>query len=198
MALFANARGVALALSLIALEAGAEGAKRSVAVLPYLTLGVSTDDAQRITKLVAREYASRSGEKTLTSDQLSGKLPDAIPDGCPMREECVAGLTKKLGVDRLLFASYITGEGDQIEVSLSYVGGGDNRPAKFAMSPDAEDWKPAVQAGVLPLVLDEGKPPAVTDPLYKKPWFWAAAGGGAVAAGAVTFFLLRPSLGFVR
>jgi hypothetical protein len=33
--------------------------------------------------------------------------------------------------------------------------------------------------------------PAVAVPLYKKPWFWAAVGGGAVVLGTGSYFLLR-------
>jgi hypothetical protein len=193
----ASWRGVILALGLWAAPAAAE--KRSVAVLPYLALGISEEEAQRITRIVAREYGSRSGEKTFTADQLKDKLPGDIPDGCPTNRECVSGLASALGVSHVLFASYLVGESDRIEANLAYTGGEENRSVKFSLPSDEESWKSSIREGITPLMsLAPVLPPPET-PLYKKPWFWgAAAGGAAVTTSAVLFLVFRPSLGFVR
>jgi hypothetical protein len=164
-----------------------------------LAFGISEEEAQRITRIVAREYSSRSGEKTFTADQLESKLPSAIPDGCPTNNECVSGLASALGVSRVLFASYLVGESDRIEANLTYTGGEDNRSVKFSLPTEEESWKSSIREGIAPLISVVPVVPPTETPLYKKPWFWgAAAGGAAVTTSAVLFLVFRPSLGFVR
>jgi hypothetical protein len=163
----------------------------SVAVLPYLTLGVSDKDSASINEVLAREVAARTNAKVLAGAQLEGKLPP-LPDGCPSQKKCIDDVSKKLNVEQLLFAAYLK-DGDNINVVLSYVGSGAQKEAKFSLGLDSSSWNDEIRKGLdpmLPRAKKSGKP------FYKKWWFWAIIGGAAASGGS--FVLLQPSLGFAR
>jgi hypothetical protein len=163
----------------------------SVAVLPYLSLGVSEKDSASISEVLAREVAARTNARVLAGAQLEGKLPP-IPDGCPSQKKCVDDVSKKLNVEKLLFAAYLK-DGDNINVVLSYVSNAEQKEAKFSLSLDSSVWNDEIRKGLdpmLPRVKQTGKP------FYKKWWFWAILGGAAASGGS--FVLLQPSLGFAR
>lgn len=163
----------------------------SVAVLPYLTLGVSEKDAASISEVLAREVAARTNAKVLAGAQLEGKLPP-LPDGCPSQKQCVNDVSQKLGVDQLLFAAYLK-DGDNVNVVLSLVGGGVEKEAKFALGVDSSAWNDQIRDGLDPML---PRPKGGGKPWYKKWWVLAIIGGAAVSGGG--FVLLQPSLGFVR
>jgi hypothetical protein len=163
----------------------------SVAVLPYLALGVSEKDSASISEVLAREVAARTNARVLAGAQLEGKLPP-LPDGCPSQKKCIDDVSKKLNVEKLLFAAYLK-DGDNINVVLSYVGAGEQKEAKFSLGLDSSNWNDEIRKGLdpmLPRARKSGKP------FYKKWWFWAILGGAAASGGG--FILSQPSLGFAR
>jgi hypothetical protein len=166
-------------------------ADTSIAVLPYLSLGVTDADAASISEVLAREVAARTNAKVLAGAQIEGKLPP-LPDGCPSQKQCVSDVSTKLGVDKLLFAAYLK-DGNNINVVLSYVGSGEQKEAKFSLGLDASNWNDEIRTGLDPMLprARGGK-----KPLYKRWWVWAILGGAAASGGG--FLLLQPTLGFAR
>ncbi len=179
-----------LCLGLSPQAAAKEGV--SLAVLPYVNIGVSEENLSQIGAAFAQELRKKYHFQVKEGAEIRQKI-SSIPDGCPNDTSCVERVAQLLQVEQLLFFSAID-SGSGIDVTLSNTRGDKLRNGKLSLRGiSSTDWKKDIHVGLSKLF---GAPKADTPKSYKKTVALVAV--GTVLVGSVTaFFLLQPTLGRV-
>ncbi len=167
-----------------------EGA--SLAVLPYVNIGVSEENLSQISAALAQELRKKYHFHVKEGTEIRQKI-SSIPDGCPNDTSCVERVSQILQVEQLLFFSAID-SGSGVDVTLGNAKGDRLRNGKLSLRGiSSADWKKDIHAGLSQLF---GKPTAEASTSTTRNIVLITV--GTVLIGGVTaFFLLQPTLGRV-
>jgi len=175
------------------------GRAETIAAVPFLSVGVSDDDAAALAGALATEAARRTGAR-LSSARLAG----ALLDDCPENPACLRALAEKLSADTVLLTVTTAPKSGPLVLSVSRADSDGRIVARVQAVVPADPAGRALALermahALLPApMLAKPAPRPVPRPTSVSPppraqrrWLWIAAGAAAVVGTSLALLATR-------